>query len=666
MRALLAAFPGYIAAIDQDFIYTYCNDRLAARLAREPAQIIGRHGRDVVGDALFRVNQAAVDQARAGTPVSAERHYPASPGYDAIDLEVTHVAGPAQPDGRQICYVFGIDVTARKQAESQLIAARVQAEQANRAKSAFLANMSHEIRTPMNAILGLNHLMRRAGATPQQSERLAQIDTAGQHLMSIINDVLDLSKIEAGGVTLEIATFDVAAVLENVASLIAESARSKGLAVEVAGPSAPARVSGDPTRLRQALLNYAANAVKFTDRGKITLRADVQQDGADWLLLRFSVSDTGAGIAPENQSRIFDTFEQADASTSRKHGGTGLGLAITRRLAQLMGGDVGVDSSPGVGSRFWFTARVLRAQGAIAGAPALDAIDAERQLRSRHRGTRVLVVEDNEVNRVIVREMLVGLGISVDTAADGRDALALARTHRYSLVLMDLQMPEIDGLEATRRMRELPGWASIPIVALTANVFDEDRRACEAAGMTDFLSKPIDARALHVCALKWLDGSQAHSAPPLETAADQRPVAPTTATSQAVLDKLAALAHVDLEHGMSVMGGDADKYLGLLASMLELHGGDMKRLSALLDDNERVASRQLTHSLYGAAGMLGLPGVAKKVLSLQGVLRLGAPDGERRHEIQGLIADIDREFAAIAAAMAQPGNPGPAAIPAPR
>ncbi len=365
MRALLAAFPGYIAAIDQDFIYTYCNDRLAARLAREPAQIIGRHGRDVVGDALFRVNQAAVDQARAGTPVSAERHYPASPGYDAIDMEVTHVAGPAQPDGRQICYVFGIDVTARKQAESQLIAARVQAEQANRAKSAFLANMSHEIRTPMNAILGLNHLMRRAGATPQQSERLAQIDTAGQHLMSIINDVLDLSKIEAGGVTLEIATFDVAAVLENVASLIAESARSKGLAVEVAGPSAPARVSGDPTRLRQALLNYAANAVKFTDRGKITLRADVQHDGADWLLLRFSVSDTGAGIAPENQSRIFDTFEQADASTSRKHGGTGLGLAITRRLAQLMGGDVGVDSSPGVGSRFWFTARVLRAQGAI-------------------------------------------------------------------------------------------------------------------------------------------------------------------------------------------------------------------------------------------------------------------------------------------------------------
>jgi PAS domain S-box-containing protein len=202
--------------------------------AREPAQIIGRHGRGVLGDARFRVNEAAVEQARAGTPVTAERHYPATPGHDPMDLEVTHVAGPAQPDGRQICYVFGIDVTARKQAESQLIAARVQAEQANRAKSAFLANMSHEIRTPMNAILGLNHLMRRAGATPEQSERLAQIDTAGQHLMSIINNVLDLSKIEAGGVTLEIATFDVAAVLENVASLIGESARAKGLAVEVA------------------------------------------------------------------------------------------------------------------------------------------------------------------------------------------------------------------------------------------------------------------------------------------------------------------------------------------------------------------------------------------------------------------------------------------------
>ena len=666
MRALLAAFPGYIAAIDQNFIYTYCNDRLAARLGREPAQIIGRHGRGVLGDARFRVNEAAVEQARAGTPVTAERHYPATPGHDPMDLEVTHVAGPAQADGRQICYVFGIDVTARKHAESQLIAARVQAEQANRAKSAFLANMSHEIRTPMNAILGLNHLMRRAGATPEQSDRLAQIDTAGQHLMSIINNVLDLSKIEAGGVTLEIATFDVAAVLENVASLVGESARAKGLAVEVARPPAPARVSGDPTRLRQALLNYAANAVKFTDSGKITLRADVQQDSTDWLLVRFSVSDTGVGIAPENQSRIFDTFEQADASTSRKHGGTGLGLAITRRLAQLMGGDVGVDSSPGVGSRFWFTARLLRGQGSAAGAPSVDAIDAERQLRSHHGGTRVLVVEDNEVNRVIVREMLVGLGLTVDTAADGRDALILARTRRYSLVLMDLQMPEIDGLEATRRMRGLPGWATIPIVALTANVFDEDRRACEAAGMNDFLSKPIDARALHACTLKWLEGSQADSTPPIEAAAAARPISPTTATSQAVLEKLAGLAHVDLDHGLSVMGGDADKYLGLLASMIGLHGGDMTRLTALLDDDERDASRQLTHSLYGAAGMLGLPGIAQKVLSLQGALRLGPPNGERRREIQALMAGIDREFAAIAAELAQPGIPGLTATRAPR
>ncbi|MBP8305733.1 MAG: PAS domain-containing protein [Burkholderiaceae bacterium] len=656
MRALLAAFPGYIAAIDQHYVYTFCNERLAARLGRKPAQIIGQHALDILGETRFRANQADVAQARAGNPVTNERHYSASADHDEMDLEVTHVAGPAQPDGRQTIYVFGIDVTARKRAESQLIAARLQAEQASRAKSAFLANMSHEIRTPMNAILGLNHLMRRAGATPGQTERLLQIDSAGQHLMSIINNVLDLSKIEAGGVTLENATFEIGAVLENVAALIAESARVKGLAVEVAASPTALWVRGDPTRLRQALLNFAANAVKFTDRGTITLQAGVQQEGPDRLLVRFSVTDTGVGIAPENLGRIFDVFEQADVSTSRKYGGTGLGLAITRRLAQLMGGDAGVDSTLGVGSCFWFTARLLSGQRASDGSPVIDAVDAERRLRSHHRDARVLVVEDNEVNRVIVREMLVGLGMDVDTAADGRDALARARSRPYDLVLMDLQMPEIDGLEATRRMRELPGWAATPIVALTANVFDEDRRACEDAGMNDFLSKPIDARALHACALKWLEGGRISPEPQIDPVArpviGPQPVAAGVVADRVMLERLASVAQLDLEHALPMTGGDAGKYLGLLALLLEQHGTDMQRLAGLLDIGETAASHKLAHSLYGAASMMGVQGLAKSALSLQTALRAGPPDAQGSREIRAHMSDIDREFHTLAAALA--------------
>ncbi len=671
MRALLEAFPGYISAVDQNGIYTYCNERLAERLGRRQEDIIGHHGLEVLGDTRFRINEADVVRARSGTPVSAERHYPAFADHEAIDLEVNHVAGPLQADGGQICYAFGIDVTARKRAQTQLIAARLQAEQANQAKSAFLANMSHEIRTPMNAILGLNHLMRRAAATPQQAERLAQIDTAGQHLMSIINNVLDLSKIEAGGVTLETATFEVGAVLRNVAELTAESAHAKGLSVVAVAPASALWVRGDPTRLRQALLNYAGNAIKFTEQGTVTLESTVQQDGGDeWLLIRFSVTDTGVGIAPDDQKRIFEIFEQADASTSRKFGGTGLGLAITRRLVQLMGGDVGVESTPGAGSCFWFTARLLRAEGASPGAAAVDAGDAERRLRTSHAGARVLIVEDNEVNRLIVREMLVGLDLTVDTATDGYGALTAARARRYDLILMDLQMPGIDGLEATRRLRALPGGSSTPIVALTANVFDEDRRACEDAGMNDFLAKPIDARALHACALKWLDGpapanaaadcpavaASAGSPPLQEMAASSPPLHEMAAPDQALRDRLANNAGVDWEHGVSLMGGRVDKYLGLLALLIEQHGGDMQRLRALLDGEDPMAVRRLTHSLYGAAAMLGAQGVAQSVLLLQNALRAASANTTGRAAVRERIAEVEGQFQVLTEALAVGGT----------
>ena len=384
------------------------------------------------------------------------------------------------------------------------------AEGASRAKSAFLANMSHEIRTPLNAIVGLNDLMRLDGVTPEQAARLDKIDGASRHLLALIDDILDLSKIEAGQVRLESTDFSLSAVLDSVVSIIAESARAKGLKVEVDAGAVPPWLRGDPTRLRQALLNFAGNAVKFTEQGSIALRARLLEGRDDGLLVRFSVEDTGLGIAPESIPRLFQAFEQADASITRKFGGTGLGLAITRRLAELMGGTCGVESRPGVGSTFWFTAQLQRALGRLpvtdTGAEA-DA-DAGSLLQQRHRGARILLAEDNPVNQEVLLSLLHHVGLDADVAADGQAAVEMATAGDYRLVLMDMQMPVIGGLEATRRIRAVPRCDGVPIVALTANVFDEDRQACRASGMDDYLSKPVKIKILYATMLRWLESGR--------------------------------------------------------------------------------------------------------------------------------------------------------------
>jgi two-component system, sensor histidine kinase and response regulator len=379
----------------------------------------------------------------------------------------------------------------------ELAAARVAADFANQAKSEFLANMSHEIRTPMNAVLGLSHLMQKTELTPRQRDYIDKLQSSGQHLLGIINDILDFSKVDAGKLDLERTDFELKSLLDNASAVLNEKCRAKNLdwVLEVA-PDVPPHLTGDPLRLGQILINYANNAVKFTERGRIAVTISVDERTDDDVLLHLRVADTGVGITPEEKGRLFQRFSQADASSTRKFGGTGLGLAICKKLADLMGGEVGVDSVPGQGSTFWFRARLGIGKASL---PALPGKGLAALV-----GARILLVEDNDINQLVARETLEDAGLKVDVAADGQIAVAMVTQARYDLVFMDMQMPVMDGVTATRAIRKMEGLDKLPIVAMTANAMEKDRQACIDAGMDDVLTKPIDPQSMWDVLLRWL------------------------------------------------------------------------------------------------------------------------------------------------------------------
>lgn len=488
---------------------------------------------------------------------------------------------------------------------AELASALQAAESASRAKSAFLANISHEIRTPLNAIVGFAHLMQNGECSDKQRQKLEKIVASAEHLLAILNAVLDLSKIESGHLQLEESDFSLAAILESVGNLVAEPARQKGLQLQVERPAPDLQLRGDPTRLRQALLNYAYNAIKFTPAGQVSIRASLLQRQSETIELRFEVADTGIGIDAETQARLFKEFEQADNSTTRQYGGTGLGLSITRRLAEMMGGCVGVDSRPGQGSCFWFTARFAPATAAQppASLPEQPNEDFAAILRSRHAGKRVLLAEDDPVNREVAQELLIAVGLQADSAGDGQEAVALASRNAYPLILMDMQMPAMDGIAATSAIRALPGHAATPILAMTANAFQEDRERCLAAGMNDFLGKPVVPERFYALLLRWISAG--------------------TSAQAGEWEDLLSLPGIDAAQAKAIVSGRAGRYRHLLQTFANTNQDAAARIGQAIANDDASEARQLAHSLKGSAGSLGLTRIHLAASELHQQLKSG-------------------------------------------
>jgi two-component system, sensor histidine kinase and response regulator len=502
LLSLINSIPDPIVFKDMAGRYLGCNIAHTRRSGKTLEQIKGR-----TVEELFSPERAAAvrgrDDATLGTlqPQLAEEWVTHADGatvmYETLSAPLWDHQG--QPQG-----LLGIsrDITQRKRHEEELREAMQMAEAATQSKSDFLANMSHEIRTPMNAVIGVSHLVLKTALTPQQRDYVLKIQAAGQHLLGVINDILDFSKIEAGKLDLEHSEFGIGELLDATTSMLSDALARKGLQLNATvDPAIPPRLMGDSLRLGQVLLNFANNAVKFTEKGCISVRVSLLDLSAENALLRFEVQDTGIGLSGEQISRLFRSFSQADSSTTRRFGGTGLGLAISKNLAELMQGQVGVESEVGQGSNFWFTARLglpLTATHQDRG-PEIVVRDL-----SGIRGARILLVEDNDINQMIARELLEDVGLKVDIAENGQLALECLERADYHLVFMDMQMPVMDGVTATREIRKRERWAGLPILAMTANAMERDRQRCIDAGMNDAVTKPIDPEALRAAILRWV------------------------------------------------------------------------------------------------------------------------------------------------------------------
>jgi PAS domain S-box-containing protein len=754
LRLVTDNLPVRIAYWDRDLVCRFANRAYLTWFGKTPDQVVGQRASDIHGADHLASIRPRLEAALRGEAQHFERATPRA-GAETLHHLLHYV-----PDRREDGSVHGVsalalDVSALKHAETrlqqlnaELVLARDRAEAANRSKSDFLANMSHEIRTPMNAIIGLAHLMRRDAGDTVQRDRLQKVSGSAQHLLQVINDILDLSKIEAGRMALEDIDFSLEQLLARTFEMVSETARQKGLELIIDTDKLPDRLRGDPTRLAQALLNLLSNAVKFTASGWVRLLGENLAEGEGRVQVRFAVSDTGVGIAPDRLGALFNAFEQVDSSTSRRHGGTGLGLALTRRLAAMMGGEAGAESQPGVGSRFWFTAwlglgaeeapqghglagrrvllvddlpearsalvdrlhrfemrvdaaesgeqalalaqrgmdsgtvydlmlidwrmapldgiqtlqrlrallgdglppavlvtafdddrmrqeaqaaqfaavlvkpitastlhetllRALRRDTPLPAAPPLPGA-AESALRRSASGLRVLLAEDNPINQEVALELLRAAGLQADVADDGAQAVDKALALPYAAILMDVQMPGVDGLEATRALRRQG--VTTPIIAMTANAFGEDRAACLAAGMNDHVAKPVDPETLYGTLLRWLP----------QRGADSGTDATAAAVDTRLLARLAAVPGFDTGLALRGVGGRIAVVERLLRRFASHYAAGVPALVAPGGEERLQAWRIAAHSLHGACGAIGAAALQQQARSLEAASLQGA------------------------------------------